>query len=137
MCFFEYVLGTAEVRAEPLPKKSRNFSLLRSLYDEVPSSAGSTEPDMVVEDEMSRYVGSRAAPIDSNPLTFWQQNTHLYPNLSKVARKYLCIPATSTPSERLFSSAGFIVNARRALLDPESVNMLTFLSANMKRTSDL
>ena len=37
----------------------------------------------------------------------------------------------STPSERLFSTAGDIINAKRACLDPENVSMLCFLAENL------
>ena len=50
---------------------------------------------------------------------------------SKVAKKYLSIPATLVPSERAFSTAGNIVNKKRACLQPSSVNVLVFLSENL------
>ena len=37
-----------------------------------------------------------------------------YPRLYSLARKYLGIPATTVPCERLFSMAGHILNKRRA-----------------------
>ena len=43
-----------------------------------------------------------------------------------MARKYLAVPATSTPSERAFSIAGCVINKKRACLLPENVNMLIF-----------
>ncbi len=46
-------------------------------------------------------------------------------------RKYLCVCATSTPSERVFSTAGKVVGPQRALLKPDKVNMLVFLAKNL------
>lgn len=39
------------------------------------------------------------------PLIWYKKNAHLMPTLSKVATKYLQIPASSAASERLFSKA--------------------------------
>ena len=53
------------------------------------------------------------------------------PLLATLARKYLCIPAISVPSESAFSTAGNIVNAKCSCLLPENTNMLTFLAQNL------
>lgn len=36
---------------------------------------------------------------------YWKHYQHKYPNVSRLARKILAIPATSVTSERLFSLA--------------------------------
>ena len=51
--------------------------------------------------------------------------------LSKAAQRYLSSPATSVPSERLFSSAGDICSDKRTCLLAENVERLVFLQANM------
>lgn len=43
-----------------------------------------------------------------DPLKFWNDKKCLFPRLSKIPQKYLCIPASSVPSERLFSKAGIL-----------------------------
>jgi hypothetical protein len=44
-----------------------------------------------------------------------------------LAKKYLAFPATSAPSERVFSTAGFTIANARARLLPETAAELVFL----------
>ena len=53
----------------------------------------------------------------SNPLDWWRVHETDYPYLAKLAIKYLAIPATSAPSERVFSTAGLTIAKDRACLD--------------------
>lgn len=46
-----------------------------------------------------------------------------------MSLKYLSIPATSVPSERVFSKAGFVCNQRRNRLEPKKVDQILFLNA--------
>jgi len=82
---------------------------------------------------MSNY---NAIDIDpnkvGNPLVRRRDNQKHYPRLAQLARKFLCIPATSVPSEHAFSVAGRVVNEKRACLLSENVNMLVFRSANLQ-----
>ena len=50
---------------------------------------------------------------DEGLLMYWNQNAVCFPDLSKLAMKYLAIPAISVPSERAFSTVGHTVNAKR------------------------
>ena len=50
-----------------------------------------------------------------------------FPALSRVARKYLCIPATSASSERTFSTTGLIITEKRNRLKPDIVSAMVFL----------
>ena len=41
--------------------------------------------------------------VNENPLKWWAKNAHKYPLIAHVARNALAVPASSAPSERLFS----------------------------------
>ena len=49
----------------------------------------------------------------------------------QVARKYLCIQATSCSSERAFSTGGQTVTAKRYNLDPVNVHMMVYIRENL------
>ena len=69
--------------------------------------------------------------MKTNPLEWWQGREMYFPRLTKLATKYVCIQATSVASERVFSTTGDIVSAKRACLSPWHVNALVFLKKNM------
>ena len=68
----------------------------------------------------------------TNPLQWWKFRGVKYPLLRKLARKMLCIPATSAPSERVFSVAGLTISKLRTKLKPDNASCLVFLKENWK-----
>jgi hypothetical protein len=79
-----------------------------------------------LNNELDAYL---AEPLDDKKkdiLKFWEENKLRFPLLFELSCKYLCIPATSCASERVFSKAGEIVNAKRSKLKPKHVNNLIF-----------
>jgi len=78
-------------------------------------------------DSLERYKDENAIPETQNPLTWWKLNTHRLPVLASFAKAVFCVPATSVPCERLFSSSGYIVNKTCAALLPENVTSVVCL----------
>ena len=83
-----------------------------------------------LQNEVASFFSEVAAPSSTQPLKWWCANSDRFPHLSKLAKSVLCIPATSVPSERVFSAAGHIVSKLRAALSPENVDALIFLQQN-------
>lgn len=71
-------------------------------------------------------------PRDTDPLEWWWQRKQegIFHQFLPVVRKFLCVPATSVPSEQLFSKAGELISARRNRLSPSIVDMILFLNKN-------
>ncbi|CAL9699769.1 unnamed protein product [Knipowitschia caucasica] len=83
-----------------------------------------------VQTELSTYLLTPEIDPDTEPLQWWKHHEPNFPRLSNLAKKYLSVPATSAPSERLFSVGGGIVTCNRACLKPEVVDRLVFLAKN-------
>ena len=84
----------------------------------------------LVTQEVERYKEHACSnPIEmvGNPLGWWKQHGHHFPTLSRLARRFLAISATSCPVERLFSVAGQVDAARRASVSPDTMTLLAFL----------
>lgn len=103
----------------------------RRLLDEFQDWHDHAETD-IDDDELDSYLhaGGSCEGIDGL-LKWWKSQCKKYPRLSFLARKILCIPATSATSERNFSAAGYIIQERRTCLKPDTLDNLLFLHKNM------
>ncbi|XP_037118152.1 E3 SUMO-protein ligase ZBED1-like [Syngnathus acus] len=124
-----------EATAKTKDRLGRKYgSLLKSILGSSSDSSSSEEEDeeeqlsQAVQKEVLQYFGEQPLSKKENPLPWWRTNAARYPTLAKLAKSFLGIPATSTSSERLFSTAGN--TKRRASLGSEQVDMLTFLHCN-------
>ena len=76
-----------------------------------------------------KYRIEPALDESKDPLVWWRLQ---FPRFWRLARKYLCVPATSTQVERVFSWMGFLLNKRRLSLSGENVSMHLFLKDNIE-----
>lgn len=105
-------------------------SLLRSTYTSLRRHLLAKAPPQCANDEL--YLPTEVEAKRYDAFEFWRTAEGL-DNIRHIARLVLCVPATSAPSERVFSSAGFIVNKNRARLDDENVVMLATIRDHLKR----
>ena len=94
------------------------------------TSVGWTIRD-AAEREVDMYLASAITSRDDSPFEWWKTNKNSFPMLSKLALKYLCTPASTIYSERLFSEAGNVYEAKRNRLLPENGEQLIFLHHNL------
>jgi hypothetical protein len=85
------------------------------------------------KNEVRQYLDMDAIGPFENPLTWWAARSTSLPLVSQLARKYLAIPATSVPSERLFSDCGHVMGKRRTRLSAQTFGKIVFCRANRKR----
>jgi len=69
---------------------------------------------------------------DACPFKWWASQEKRFPILSRLAKKFLAIPATSASSERLFSDAGNIMTVKCANLLPSTFEHLVFCKRNWR-----
>ncbi|XP_059096593.1 zinc finger BED domain-containing protein 4-like [Tigriopus californicus] len=115
-----------------------------------PSNPGSNIPhsflwesfDEVISDQVSvqtvlqGYLNDARQPRLSNPVKWWREiGRDKFPPLLNLAKKYLSIPATSVPSERVFSVAGQVISKKRNRLADESARKLICLHRNLEKVN--
>lgn len=106
-----------------------------NVCDTVPGAAKKLKmPENHAQEEMETFKKTAPMPIrkEANPLNWWREHECEYPLLSKLTKRYLCIPRTSVSSERVFSTAGDIITAQRSALNPEHLDQILFLNKNLK-----
>ena len=64
------------------------------------------------------------------PLSWWKSSAHRYVNLGKLAIKYLGIPATSAPSERIWSRAARVLNVKRSRMKEDVTAAMMYCREN-------
>ena len=74
---------------------------------------------------------------ETHLLEWWRARKTLYPCLAEAVKALLHTPATSVPSERIFSESGYIARARRSKILPRNLNRFIFIKKNMKYIPDL
>ena len=103
-----------EEAAAPKKKKKALGSFFKVTVGEAAGPA--MQQDQAIALELQSFLQAGTLNAEEDPLEGWRESRKVYPRLSNLARKYLCIPATSSSSERVFSTGGNIVNCLRSSL---------------------
>lgn len=114
----------------PTQKQTKQSKILKFL------STGEEEEKQVNSPELDLYLSEPVQCHNGDPLTWWRANRDRYPELSRLARIFLAIPATSVPSEQLFSTAGDVLTKKRNRLASDSMEAQVFVYKNYDLIND-
>jgi hypothetical protein len=67
---------------------------------------------------------------DNEVIDWWRTHKSMFPNLGKMARQFLALPASSAGVERLFSRSGETHGDKRKRLKEETLQSLMYVSKN-------
>ncbi|XP_044151342.1 E3 SUMO-protein ligase ZBED1-like [Bufo gargarizans] len=97
------------------PKKARSL-LVSLLGQSFTDTEGTIEPKKTpyakAEEEMENYCKAPPLPLTEDPLNWWREHEVIFPLLSRLSKQYLCIPGTSVSAERVFSTAGDVIQLK-------------------------
>lgn len=123
-----YDANTASL-AQPASTTTENNSV-RSVDDRAQDAS---------EKEIKEYTElnwSQAVSSDWNVLEFWKEYKGRFPLMTQLAKQIFAIPATSAAAETNFSAAGHILCAKRAQLNPCSLEAMLVIRSNKDLESD-
>lgn len=117
--------------APPPPKiKKEDSSLSLLLGKRSTTSTAPADESVQLKKEVQLYFAEDTLELEKEPLAWWQKNENRFPHLAQLARRYLAIPATSVPSEQVFSAAGLLLAKIRSALSPANIDASIFLAKN-------
>ncbi|XP_051918634.1 E3 SUMO-protein ligase ZBED1-like [Hippocampus zosterae] len=81
--------------------------------------------------EVQRYMSDPPLGRAEDPLAYWLSHQNVYPHLFRLAKHFLCTPASSVPCERVFSKCGEELSKKRNRLSPKCVEMIMYLNKSL------
>ncbi len=77
------------------------------------------------EPQLQVYTQVQQVPNDTDPLMWWKQYQQEFPDLIRMDRQYLPVPATSVSPKRFFSRVGLVqTDLCDRLLDPTMIDLM-------------
>ena len=118
--FYDRDYGVHEVTSKNSSSR-KTLDIFQSIYKTPETSINRSEFDIYMSE----------AVVDNYPnfkvLDYWKINSDRFPNLSRMARDYLAVPGTSTPSERAFSGGRQLITDFRCSLSGETITACMLL----------
>jgi hypothetical protein len=77
------------------------------------------------EVQLQAYMRVQQVTNDTDPLMWWKQYQREFPDLVRMTRQYVTVPATSVSPERFFSRVGLVqTDLCGSLLDTTMIDLM-------------
>ncbi|GFR68259.1 zinc finger BED domain-containing protein 4 [Elysia marginata] len=111
---------------------SNSSASLWGMFDKKVVNAKALKTDVSEADnETHRFFKEVNIMRTGDPLQWWRLNEVQFPHLKVLAKRFLCVPATATPSIRLFSKEGIEFAQQRNKFRPGRLSNMLFLNQNL------
>lgn len=118
---------------QPPSKKTAQEELFGPTFSEPPVIQSKSR----IEVEIDVYKKDTSISLISCPLKWWKENAQMYPLLSRLAKAYLTVPATSVPSERVFFYSRGYCKCTKIPATARKCRYADFLAKKKKPVSNL
>jgi hypothetical protein len=117
------------------PSRKRKMDMDSFFCDDEEDEEDEVEHANVVESDLSQVEDYLALSQLNEGMSFdildwWRRKKEVWPNLAKMARQYLSLPATSGVVERLFSTSGVMNGDLRKNIKEETMELLLGVNKN-------
>ena len=117
----------------PLQRESNESAPVCNFFGKLLASSSTESSHLrqtIIQREFDLYIADANIEFYTDPLIYWQLRANTFPLLLKAALKYLAVPASSAPTERVFSIAGKIFRPERCRLSDAAFEKIMFIRAN-------
>lgn len=111
-------------------QRKLNSSKLNEMFSEFMEDDDLSNTEDIIKREVRTYLETRL-PEPLGPLEFWQRNNMNHPNLAKLARYILNIPACSMNSKLKFNERGRKYELNRHRLKSSDLASILYLNQNI------
>ncbi|KAK3272024.1 hypothetical protein CYMTET_19655 [Cymbomonas tetramitiformis] len=98
-----------------------SFLMCDSDEEDAVEDAAAEECEVEELDEVHRYLRLPDSQADEDVLLWWKKHASDFPNLAKMARQFLGIPASTAGVERAFSAVTFMHSDLRKRLEEGTI----------------
>lgn len=120
----------ASSASPPAKKTKMDADFLDLFLEPKPTVCLTDASPSSIQVEVQEYLEQPVIQRSKDPLAFWSTQDTKFPHLAVLAPKFLALPASSAPVERLFSISGKIFRPARCRLSDAVFEQLMFLRCN-------